>query len=58
MTAGFVGLLEGCLGRGVWEDQVASQIARPLDAILAYLPPEGAEVCSRVEPQLCFIYIS
>lgn len=44
MTANFVGLLEDSLGRGVWADPVASQLARPLNAILAYLPPEGARV--------------
>lgn len=44
MTANFVGLLEDSLGRGVWADPVASQLARPLNAVLAYLPPEGARV--------------
>lgn len=44
MTANFVSLLEDSLGRGVWADPVASQLARPLNAILAYLPPEGARV--------------
>lgn len=44
MTANFIGILEDSLGRGVWADPVASQLARPLNAILAYLPPEGARV--------------
>ncbi|CAM9441311.1 unnamed protein product [Ectocarpus sp. 4 AP-2014] len=44
MTANFVGLLEGSLGLGVWTDPVASQLARPLNAVLAYLPPEGARL--------------
>lgn len=44
MTANFICLLENSLGRGIWADPVASQLARPLDAILAYLPPEGARV--------------
>lgn len=45
MKANFIGLLEDSLGRGPWADPVASQLARPLDAILAYLPPEGTRVC-------------
>ncbi|CAM9244707.1 unnamed protein product, partial [Ectocarpus sp. 13 AM-2016] len=44
MTANFVGLLEGSLGLGVWTDPVASQLARPLNAVLAYLPPEGVRL--------------
>lgn len=44
MSTNFIGLLEQCLGRGIWEDPVTSELARPLDAILAYLPPEGAQV--------------
>lgn len=44
MAANFIGLLEDSLGHGVWADPVASELARPLDAILAYLPPEGARV--------------
>lgn len=44
MTANFVGLLEARLGLGVWNDPVASRLARPLDAVLAYLPPEGSQV--------------
>lgn len=44
MTANFVGLLEERLGLGVWNDLVASQLARPLDTVLAFLPPEGAQV--------------
>ncbi|CAM9599430.1 unnamed protein product, partial [Laminaria digitata] len=44
MAANFIGLLEDSLGQGVWADPVASELARPLDAILAYLPPEGARL--------------
>lgn len=44
MTSNLIGLLEGSLGLGVWADPVASQLARPLNAILAYLSPEGARV--------------
>lgn len=54
MTANFVGLLEDSLGRGVWADPVASQLARPLNAILAYLPPEGARVRRRTQAALRF----
>lgn len=44
MTANLVGIFEKSLGLDVWADPVASQLATPLDAILAYLPPEGARV--------------
>lgn len=44
MTANLIGILEDSLGQGVWTDVVGSQLARPLDAVLAYLPPEGARV--------------
>ena len=49
MSANFIGLLEGSLGHGLWADPVASELARPLDAILAYLPPEGARVRSALQ---------
>ncbi|CAM9575821.1 unnamed protein product, partial [Scytosiphon promiscuus] len=53
MTANLVGLFENSLGLDVWTDPVASQLARPLDAILAYLPPEGARL--HKESGRCFL---
>ena len=44
MASNFIALLEDSLGQGAWVDPVASQLARPLNAILAFLPPEGARV--------------